>query len=380
MSLVLNLPTPDPLAQAHSEKLQQIIRAEIQANGPITFERFMHLALYYPGLGYYSAGAKKFGKTGDFITAPEISALFSRCIAKQCAQVLQHIKGDILEFGAGTGIMAKDILLELKSLNCLPEKYYILEISADLKQQQQNLLKAVLPDLIHRIVWLDTLPTESFHGVILANEVLDAMPVHKFKIKNGLKEYYIGLNDQSFNWHLDQPSHRLSEYYQKLNLTLSEDYQSEINSQLANWLNSINHFLQTGLLLMIDYGFLREEYYHSQRSMGTLMCHYKHRSHDNPLILIGLQDITAHINFTAVIDAGKKANMELAGFINQANFLINCGIIDLVEKTEDPSAQFQLSQQLKRLLFPSEMGELFKVLALTKDFAVPLLGFIPICL
>lgn len=360
-------------SQTISEKLTRLIQQEIAEHGPITFAKFMQLALYAPGLGYYSAGSRKFGKEGDFVTAPEISSLFSVCIAKQCQQVLTYLnQADILELGAGSGVMAADILLELNKQHCLPEHYFILEISADLKERQQVLLKERLPDFFDRIIWLDKLP-ETFSGIMLANEVMDAMPVHRFK--GSSQEYYVDSQSERFYWKLAKPSSsELANAIKRLDLP--ENYSSEINLQLPAWLQSLSDCLEKGVLLALDYGFPRHEYYHPERSMGTLMCHHRHKTHDNPLILVGLQDITAHVDFSAVVEGAEKAGFALAGYTHQAQFLLNLGLADLAAAAmTDDISRFEISQQIKLLTLPSEMGELFKAIALSKNVEMDLLGF-----
>lgn len=371
-----HLPEPDVTAKIHSTKLQHFIQAEIHQQGGISFARYMELALYSPGLGYYSAGSHKLGKGGDFVTAPEISPLFSRCLARQCQQVLQKIsQADILELGAGSGIMACDILTELEAAHCLPEHYYILEVSADLKQRQQQLLKEKIPQLFERIIWLDTLTNFHIKGVIIANEVIDALPVHIFRIHHDLQECYITENHGALNYEWRAASTPLEKRVKNLAIEFENNYQSEINLMLDSWLAQISHVLQQGLILLIDYGFSRAEYYHPDRSMGTLMCHYRHRAHDNPLLYPGLQDITAHADFTSVADAAEQSSLTVAGYTTQANFLLSCGISEMTTTHEHADEQLQLSQQLKTLLMPGEMGEIFKVMALTRQLDIPLLGF-----
>lgn len=357
--------------------LFELIIAEIKLHGPITFARYMELALYAPGLGYYSAGAKKFGADGDFVTAPEISPLFSKCIAYQCQQILTELNGsDILEIGAGSGAMATDILLELEKLNALPQHYYILEISADLKQRQQELLKHKIPHLFNKVIWLDSLSNLQLSGVILANEVLDAMPVHKFKIDHSIKEFYVDYKNDELCWHLDKPSSaQLIKAIEQLGSELAEGYESEINLLIKPWIKSLSNVLKSGLILLLDYGFPRHEYYHPDRNQGTLMCHYQHQAHSNPLLNPGLQDITAHVDFTAVAEAADTCDLNVAGYTNQANFLVNCGLLNLIADNSDPTTQWQVSQQIKKLLMPSEMGELIKAIALTRNFDTLLLGF-----
>ncbi|MCH9644194.1 MAG: SAM-dependent methyltransferase [Gammaproteobacteria bacterium] len=362
------LPIPTADASAHGQKVSNHIASIIQQQGPISFAIYMQLALYAPGLGYYSAGAHKFGGTGDFVTAPELSPLFSQCLARQCQQVLEHLGGgDILEFGAGSGVMAMDILLECQRLGCLPEHYYIIEVSADLRERQQILLQEKIPDLFDRIIWLDNLPEKPINGVILANEVLDAMPVEIFKQANGLKQFYVDYQDEKFVWKLqDIKDTRLKSAVEKLEINFIENYQSEINLNIPPWITALSNSLQRGVVLLIDYGFPRHEYYHADRHMGTLMCHYQHHAHPDPLVYPGLQDITAHVDFTAVAEAAVSAGFDIEGFTHQAAFLLNCGI---------ESNDLQSTQALKRLLLPSEMGELFKVIALSKGNAPDLIGF-----
>jgi SAM-dependent MidA family methyltransferase len=375
------LPPPSPEAQAHSEKLQALIREEIAASGGhIGFDRFMELALYAPGLGYYSAGSGKFGEAGDFVTAPELSPLFSRCLARQCAEVLSAIDGgDILEFGAGSGVMAADILIELASMNCLPEHYFILELSADLRQRQQQSIAEKVPQLAERVVWLDALPETDFRGVVLANEVLDAMPVHRFVIHNGEPhELCVVWNGKSLVLEEGAPDAVLYARLKQLQneCLLADGYCSEINLRAEEWLRSLADFLQQGVVLLIDYGFPQREFYHPQRSSGTLMCHYRHRAHDDALILLGLQDITAHVDFTAVAETALEAGLSVRGYTSQANFLIANGLPGLLaDEGGDTRQQLTLSAQVKRLTMPGEMGELFKVMALTREWEGPLQGF-----
>ncbi len=377
-SSVLDLPMPDPTALAHSERLKQMICAEIHRNGPISFARFMQLALYAPGLGYYSAGARKFGPEGDFITAPEISPLFSQCVARQCQQVLAAIKNsDILEFGAGSGVMAGSILKELIKNNSAPNHYYILEVSAELRQRQQHYLHQQIPDFYHRVIWLDDLPQQSFQGVVLANEVLDAMPINRFHYrKDAIQEYFVACDGQEFAWQLHSPTANLTQALAAYQLDLPDDYDTEINLSLPGWIKSVAAKLNAGLILLFDYGFPREEYYHPERAMGTLMCHYRHRAHNDPFLFPGLQDITAHVDFTAVAEAAVANQLQVAGYTNQAGFLLNCDLLGLATSVNLPEfEQIQMNQAIKKLTSPAEMGELFKVIALTRQIDFSLLGF-----
>jgi SAM-dependent MidA family methyltransferase len=373
----VNLPTPDPKAKSFSDQLLAKISHEISTHGPITFARFMQMALYSPGLGYYSGGAQKFGSQGDFITAPEISPLFSQCIARQCQQVLADFaEGDILELGAGNGLMALTILKTLEKNQQLLQHYFILEVSAELQQRQQELFAKEIPHLLTKIQWLTALPTKPITGVILANEVMDAMPLHKFKMDHGVKEFFVDVKDNALVWHLDQPSSiELTQRVQALEQPLAEGYTSEINLMLPAWITSLSSCLQQGLILLIDYGFPRHEYYHPDRHMGTLMCHYQHHAHDNPLLWPGLQDITAHVDFTTVAEAADAAQLSVQGYTTQAAFLLNGGLLMQAAIADDAFEQYRLAQVIKRLTSPNEMGELFKAMALTRHYSEPLLGF-----
>jgi len=339
----------------------------------------MQRALYTPQLGYYSSSLRKFGKSGDFVTAPEISPLFSQCLARQCQQVLSHLEqGIILEFGAGSGVMAAELLKELQQLDSLPSVYWIVELSADLQQQQYETLQQQIPELLNKIQWLDKLPEQPFDGIILANEVLDAMPVERFRVVDGqIQQFYLSEANGQLNYQFEPGETELLQAVNALNVDFPDGYESEINLVLSSWIHSLAEILKRGLILLIDYGFPQHEYYHVQRNQGTLMCHYRHQSHPDPLILLGLQDITTHVNFTAVAQAAVDANLEVAGYTNQANFLLATGLLDKLSTCSPNDPQFfRLSQQAKMLTLPSEMGELFKIMALTANFDMPLLGFV----
>lgn len=374
------LPTPEAEALAYSQQLLQLIQNEIrQSDGWIDFARFMHLALYQPSLGYYSGGAKKFGQAGDFVTAPEISPLFAQTLAQQVFQILSAVnEGDILELGAGTGRLACELLLELQTLNKLPTHYYILDVSAHLQAVQRETLQSILPaELMQRVVWLDKLPT-SFKGMVLANEVLDALPVHLIgRNLDGLFERGVTSIDQAFSWQ-DKPLPDGALFEAANALNLPQNYLSEICPAAPALIASLAEVLQQGAMLWIDYGFSAQEYYHPQRSQGTLMCHYRHYAHDDPLIHVGLQDITAHVDFTAIAQAGIANDLSLAGYTTQAQFLINCGITQVLSRVSatDTAKYLPLAAQAQKLLSPAEMGELFKVIGFTKGLEIDLLGFV----
>ena len=377
------LPEPSADALVLSERLSEVIRAEIaEQGGSIPFSRYMELCLYSPGLGYYSAGSQKFGAAGDFITAPELSSLFGRCLAQSCASVLNELgDGDLFEFGAGSGRLAADILGELASIDNLPGHYYILERSAELRARQQATLKAEVPQLYERVAWLDTLPAAGFRGVLLANEVLDAMPVERFRWNGAAVElFHVRCSDAGFDWCTVQDGMgETAAAIQRLaaEAGLAPGYISEINLSLGPWLAGIADILGQGAVLLADYGSARHELYHPQRSAGTLMCHYRHRAHDDPFRWPGLQDITAHVDFTAVAEAGVAAGMEVAGYTTQAHFLMDCGI-DRLLSTAGPTDSvdyLKQAQQVKQLILPGEMGECFKFIGLTRDIENPIPGF-----
>jgi SAM-dependent MidA family methyltransferase len=375
----LDMPQPTAEEQSQSKLLCEYIHQQMElAGGQLSFDRFMELCLYAPGLGYYVAGARKFGAEGDFVTAPEISPLFSRCLARQCVQVLQEIgTGELLEFGAGTGTMAADILTELEQLDSLPLAYYILELSPDLKLRQQETLQQKVPHLMHLVQWLDRLPESGFKGVVLANEVLDAMPVQRFRIESGeVQEHFVCWQDGKFVSVWDKPT-SVGLLQAVEGLGLGEGFESELNLRAQPWVGSLGDMVDTGAVILIDYGYPQAEYYHPQRSEGTLMCHYRHRTHPDPLILPGLQDITAHVDFSAVAEAGLKAGFEIGGFTTQTFFLMGCGLDSMLAESDpsDMDVHMQLAQQVRRLTLPTEMGERFKVLALTNKLEQPLIGF-----
>jgi SAM-dependent MidA family methyltransferase len=377
------LPELSPDEAAHSERLVQRIRDAIDAAGGwISFERFMEMALYEPGLGYYSAGATKLGSAGDFVTAPEISPLFSRCLANQCIEVLDAVSaGHILELGAGSGVMAADVLSELDRQQKTPERYFILEVSADLRERQRALLQQRLPHLVDRIEWLDQLP-QDFRGVLLANEVLDALPVERFRIR-GLQVNQLGVTWQlgRLDWSEVHANAALESAVREIEFNLGEPfadgYTSELNLRLQPWVAGVAESMREGVAFFIDYGLPRRQYYAASRSEGTMLCHFRHRFHDDPLINVGVQDIGAWVDFTAVAEAAAAAGMGVAGYTTQAHFLIGNGIEQFLAPKDDEelTARLQLARQAMLLTLPGEMGERFKVIGLSKGVNLPLRGF-----
>lgn len=377
------LPAPDSVALEHSRRLQEKIQAEIEAQGGvISFRRYMEMVLYEPGLGYYSAGTRKFGRDGDFTTAPELSDLYSRCIARQCEEILGHTgRGTVMELGAGSGVMATAVLAELKALDCMPEKYLILETSADLRQRQQQLLASTHPAYYSNVIWLDRLPSQKIRGVILASEVLDALPVHRIVFdENGITELAVAYQSGRFVNKLVRPDEKLLQRVEKLQTFFTEGrpeaYKTELNPELDAWIASFSDILEQGIMLIVDYGYPGKEYYHPQRWSGTLKCHYRHHVHDNPFLYPGLQDVTASVDFTGVAESAVEAGLDVLGFTTQAYFLVACGLGDMVNELRHDDFRFlQLTQQAKQLTMPGAMGEQFKVIALGKNYPYSLSGF-----
>lgn len=371
------LPAPDSAALAHSQRVLAHLQSLIQqAGGWIPFAQYMDAALYAPGLGYYAAGATKLGAAGDFVTAPEMTPLFGRTLAHAIAPVIADTVGDVLELGAGSGRLAVDILGELARLNALPSRYCILEVSADLRERQQQTVARDLPQLADRVQWLDTLPAH-FTGVILGNEVLDALPVNLVHwTENGPRVRGVALENGAFVWQdraIADPDLRARADA----LALAPGYVSEINLAADALIASLAACLDRGLILMIDYGFGESEYYHPQRHMGTLRAHYRHHALDDPFYLPGLCDLTAHVDFSAVARAGTAAGLTLAGYASQANFLLNAGLTELLMQISpsDAAAYLPQANAVQRLVSPAEMGDLFKAIAWTKGDIAPLAAF-----
>ncbi|SFV87267.1 COG1565: Uncharacterized conserved protein [hydrothermal vent metagenome] len=352
--------------------LEQIIKNTIiQKAEPIGFDEFMNLALYYPAKGYYTGGSQKFGEQGDFITAPETSDLFGFCLARQCAQILEK-NGDLLEFGAGSGILSAQILFELGRLNKLPRTYYILELSVELQQRQKDTIRKTLPELLDRVVWLNALPKQ-FSGVVIANEVLDAMPAKRLiKKENEFVELGVDFQGEKLVW---QPLKSYNNNKMQLPTDVEPGYITEVNEQAIAWINSLNDFIKKGVVLLIDYGMGRDEYFHPQRGTGTLQCYYQHKVNDNPFEHIGQQDITTSVNFSNIADQAKSSGFTIEGYATQAMFLISLGIDEYLLTEKEEKKRALLAQQVKLLVLPSAMGESFKVLALSKNTQVKLDGF-----
>ena len=353
----------------------------------------MDLALYAPGLGYYSAGSAKIGAAGDFVTAPEISDLFSRCVARQCAQVLSTTGGDILELGAGTGRMAATVLQSLAAEGVLPERYFILEVSGDLAERQRERLSGLAEALRRRVVWLERLPERPLDGVVLANEVMDALPCRRFAVgtvgeletasvagaSSSVLELGVSLQGDLFVERAVPAdatlAHACEALFGELRQPLPSGYSSEVCLRLDPWIASVSECLRRGLILLFDYGLPRPHYYHPQRVNGTLRCHFKQRAHDDPYINVGVQDITAWVDFTRVAEAAVAAGLDVTGFCTQAAFLLATGIEGFAAEGVGVVEQTRLAGEARRLLLPGEMGEAFKVMGLTRGYDGPPVGF-----
>ncbi|MDR1062762.1 MAG: SAM-dependent methyltransferase [Azoarcus sp.] len=381
---MLDLPLPDADALEQSARLTALIGSEIiAAGGWIPFYRYMELALYAPGLGYYAGGARKFGIGGDFITAPGLTPLFGQALAAQVEEIMRASAREAIEVGAGDGHLAADLLCELEIRHCLPEHYGILEISAELRARQRETLFRRAPRLAARVHWLDSLP-ETFSGVVLANEALDAMPLHMIAAKNGgIYERGVTLAatdaPRAFAWE-DRPARAaVLEAARRLPLPPGGEgeYVTEINLAAAAWISAWGARLRQGALLLIDYGYPRDEFYLPSRAKGTLMCHYRHRAHDDLFLWPGLVDITGSVDFTAMAEAGFDAGLDVLGYASQGQFLLNCGLLDCLARRgpRDGADYLRAASAVQKLTLPREMGELFKALALGRGIGSALLGF-----
>lgn len=380
----MDLPSPSAEALNHSNRLKDILHAAIaQEGGAISFARYMEIALYYPGLGYYSAGARKFGADGDFVTAPELGGGFAHVLAQSGANVLAQLDGPAVwfEIGAGTGALAEKTLLRLLEIGQLPSAYWILEPSADLRERQRERLQATLPaDIYARCQWLDAPPEEPWQGVLVANEVIDALPTTRFIIEQGeVFEECIALDDRQQFIRVMRPADGLvggavRHLERNLKREFEDGYCSEILPQLPYWIQAIAGTMSRGAMLFIDYGYPRDEYYLPERDDGTLICHYRHRAHGDYFVWPGLQDLTASVDFTALAEAGVSAGFSLSGYCSQSSFLLGNGMADYiagVEGNPDEISRYRENQHIKRLLLPGEMGERFQFMGFSKgiDFS-----------
>jgi SAM-dependent MidA family methyltransferase len=373
-----HLPEPPPAAAALGAALEERIRACIgEAGGWLSFARYMELALYEPGLGYYSAGSTKLGPAGDFVTAPELSPLFARCVARQVAEIMEFGITDVIEIGAGSGALAADLLQALAASGRLPARYRILEVSADLRDRQAQRISRCGPKIRTRVEWLDALP-HTLDAVLVGNEVLDAIPTHVVRTReSGIDELGVAVDAHSGRFVREYRPATGALLATARAMALPEGYETEINLAARAFVRSFASRIRRGALLFFDYGFPAAELYHPERAHGTLMCHYRHHAHDDPLVLAGQQDMTSHVDFTAVADAALEAGHAVLGYTSLARFLVNCGITGILAEASphDARAYIPLAAAANKLMSPAEMGELFKVIALGRGIDAPLMGF-----
>ncbi len=369
---MLDLPQPNPDALAHSQRLHRHILDEIaEADGWISFDRYWELALYTPGLGYYSGGAGKFGGAGDFTTAPELGDLFARCVAQQFQSVLaEWQRGDILEVGAGTGVFARDCLRALAQTDSLPERYLILERSGDLRERQQNLINQESEPIRQRVQWLDALPETPFDGVIFGNELLDALPAQRFVAnEQGWDELGVTAQEETLQWcrrSMEDTPEPIAE------IARHPGYRTEVQSIMPSFIRSLSQCLNRGLMCWVDYGYPRKEYYQHDRSDGTLICHYRHRAHSDPFLWPGLSDISVSVDFTLAAESMQAAGLDVVGLAPQNQFLIDCGLEQVLQAQ---SLTPQIAHQVKQLTLPGEMGDRFLAIAGTKGLTETPPGF-----
>lgn len=372
---------PDAFASRHSVAVARHLRGQIEdAGGVLPFDQYMDMALYAPGLGYYATGTRKFGQGGDFVTAPEIGPLFGRSLAREVGLVLETIDDAcLLEFGAGSGALAQSLIEALSADGRLPSRYCILEISPDLRERQRQRLEPLAEHHGLKIEWLEQLPDEPLQGVILANEVVDAFAVTRFCVIQGRPwRAGISIDGDGFAWEWiddldpDSGAAKIVQQYE-----LVEGYISEVCPRAQAWIHALGVSLQRGLALVIDYGFPAREYYLPERSQGTLRCHYQHRAHNDPLILPGIQDVTCHVNFSALAEAGRTAGFDVLGYTSQESYLLALGLLDLAtpQPEDDENVMLSRAAEVKQLILPSQMGEAFKVMALGKNIEQALAGF-----
>lgn len=380
----MHLPTLTDTERALLDRMRARLTEQIEeAGGALPFDRYMETALYAPGLGYYVNGRRKFGEAGDFVTAPEVSALFSRCLARQLAECLHNLGGgSVLEVGAGSGRMAADVLAELEAMGALPGRYQILEVSPSLQRTQFDTLSGSVPHLLPRVEWLTDLPGAGFRGVLVGNELLDAMPVHRFRRHDDTwQELAVAVDGEGFRDHwaaLQTPglAQALAGLWPDA-AEVEDGYSSEVNMRLSPWLQAVAARLVEGYLILIDYGYTRREYYHPERRQGTLICHFRHRAYADPYLLPGLQDMTASVDFTALAKAAQRLGFEVSGYTTQAHFLIDSGLEQILSASDPDDVQryIPLMQGVKKLTLPGEMGERFKVMALARAEHTELSGF-----
>ena len=373
----VGLPQPDKKSLNQSKLVSDFIRSKIkESHGMISFKEFMHYATYAQDIGYYSGDSLNFGKCGDFITAPEESVIFGHSIAKHCASIIESIaNASIVEFGAGSGSLAISLLKKMQEMNIKPRNYFIIDISEDLINRQKQKISKDIPELSSLVHWVTKMP-ENFQGIVIANEVADALPFERFiRADDEVLQVCVTADENRFAYDVIPADKKLNNYVisleQKNGNRLKNDYLSEVSFEAEQWVKNIARNIDRGMLMIFDYGVSRKEYYSPDKDRGWTQCHFKHYAHNEPLIYPGIQDITTWVDFSLLAEAANSQGMKINGFLNQSQFIINSGIINELENFDqmDTKQQLTLTRQIKLLTLPNQMGENFKCLSLTKDFS-----------
>ena len=371
-----NLPVPNHDEKNISDLALNEIKQKIKSNdGKISFSKFMHHALYAPDLGYYSGKSEKFGKSGDFITAAEESGILGRIIAKQCSIILNEMPdASIIEYGPGSGALAVSILKQLLQMNLKPRAYYLVDVSEDLIERQKNRILTELPEIYDSVVWISEIP-EGFSGIVIGNEVIDSMPFERFLISDKrILQFFVAIEDEELVYELESANFEIKKYVKqiesKIGKYLCDGFISEISFKGRDWINEISLKLNQGMVILLDYGTSRSEYYSDDNNKGWMHCHFKHHKHFEPLIYPGIQDITTWVDFSLISETAKANGMMIDAYLTQAQFIINNGIEDefLGFESMDIKKQMELTRQIKLLTLPDKMGSNFKCLVMTKNF------------
>ena len=364
-------------SQSHSELVMENLAKEIKANqGWISFEDFFEFVMYKPGLGYYSAGAKKLGSSGDFTTSPEISRLFGKTVSNQVLALLNNFASpSIIEIGAGSGRLAYDIITNLINSKMDFDKYYILEVSADFRERQRQELSLLPDETFEKVIWLDSILEAPVEGIVIGNEVIDALPFKRFTVvDHKIQEIGVSIKNGQLTESTRDADKTLAEEVRLIEKALNRDfeqnYTSEIRLNIGQWLKGISSMLKSGALLFIDYGYSRQEYYAADRKNGSMICHYRNTAHENPFLNLGVQDISASVEFTLLAEKALEEQLEVGLFTSQSDFLINGNILGELDKIEDDTLRMELTQEIKQLLMPSQMGQTFKCMMLYKNISL----------
>ena len=365
------------LSQIHSELVMENLAKEIKANqGWISFEDFFDFVMYKPGLGYYSAGAKKLGPSGDFTTSPEISRLFGKTVSNQVIALLNNFESpSIIEIGAGSGKLAYDIINNLINSKVDFDKYYILEVSADFIERQKQELSLLPNEVFEKVIWLDSILEAPVEGIVIGNEVVDALPFKRFTVvDHKIQEIGVSIKNGQLTESTRDADKTLAEEVRLIEKALNRDfeqnYTSEIRLNIGQWLKGISSMLKSGAILFIDYGYSRQEYYAADRKNGSMICHYRNAAHENPFLNLGVQDISASVEFTLLAEKALEEQLEVGLFTSQSDFLINGNILGELDKIEDDTLRMELTQEIKQLLMPSQMGQTFKCMMLYKNISL----------